>query len=99
MNLIDAGYWTSPEQCEAADYIRQLHGKLAKTEMQLEYMETIRRENALYFEKREQELISIIKVCKETLLDCEAALDECRGYPITYDEVIESLVKISEVLK
>ena len=81
------------------EYIVLMQAKMAKTEVQLEYMETIRRENALYFEKREQELISIIKVCKETLLDCEAALDECRGYPITYDEVIEPLVEISEVLK
>ena len=99
MNLIDAGYWTSPEQCEAADEIRQLQGKLAKAELQCEYMETIRRENALYFEKREQEFLDTLKMCKETLLSCEAALDECRGYPITYDEVIESLVEISEVLK
>ena len=30
VNLDDAGYWNSPEQCNAADEIRSLIGLLAK---------------------------------------------------------------------
>ena len=39
-----------------------------------------------------------LKVARDALIDCEGALDECRGYPITYDTVIEAIAKINEVL-
>ena len=43
-------------------------------------------------------LKSALNVARYALNDCEGALDECRGYPITYDTVIEALAKINEVL-
>ena len=48
---------------------------------------------------RTAELEAALKVARDALIDCEGALDECRGYPITYDTVIETIAKINEVLK
>ena len=46
-----------------------------------------------------EELESVLHECRETLVHCEGALDEVRGYPVTYDMTIEVLAKIEKILK
>ena len=40
-----------------------------------------------------------LKMAREALLNCEGALDEIRGYPVTVDLVIEALAAIDKVLE
>lgn len=48
---------------------------------------------------RIEQLEAVLRECCETLVHCEGALDEVRGYPITYDMTIETIAKIEKILK
>ena len=40
----------------------------------------------------------VLAVCKDALEHCEGAVDELHGYPITYDMLIEALMRVDEIL-
>lgn len=46
-----------------------------------------------------KQMTSILKTVRIALLECEAALDECKDYPFTHDSVIEALYAIQEFEK
>ena len=39
----------------------------------------------------------VIELCYEALVGCEGALDECRDYPITYNDVITALAAVEQL--
>lgn len=59
-----------------------------------DHYRTSRDQSLLQYENQQAALI----LAKEALEHCEGVFDEVRGYPVTYDLVIEALVEVNKVI-